>query len=386
MKVRPPRAWAESLLAVFRSSVGRFRLAAIRALLWGALILSYSGHSAVSFSPAQVIPGLGFIDYVSLHDINQDGLSDIIASGSALNVLIRQPQGGFVVRGSFRETAETISCADVNNDSLPDLVGTYTGASVLSIFLATNGHFSQPISRKSTRRIAELALADYNNDGRMDYATANENLRSVTVYPGDGNAGFVAPGISYAIKGTPFSIVTGDLDGDGYLDLVTANGASNSIAILYGTRGARFQAPVYRAVGRDARQVRVGDLNADRRLDIVCANFKGNSLSVLLSQGSRQFTTAIAHRVGDGPLSLDIGDLDGDSRSDLIAGNYYSRTVTILRNRGGGTFARYHDLSLGGSPYSVRIGDINSDSRPDIVTGNFGNVDASLTILANTTN
>jgi len=94
MKVCPARGWAENGSPVLRSAAIAFHMAMVRVLFWAALLLNQPGDAAVSFAPAENISGLGFMYYVSLHNLNRDGLSDIAATGSQLNILMRQRDGG----------------------------------------------------------------------------------------------------------------------------------------------------------------------------------------------------------------------------------------------------------------------------------------------------
>lgn len=64
--------------------------------------------------------------------------------------------------------------------------------------------------------------ADFNNDGKADYATASYNMNSVSVFFGNGLGSF-GSATTLAVGYRPSAIISGDFNGDGNVDLVTAN-------------------------------------------------------------------------------------------------------------------------------------------------------------------
>jgi hypothetical protein len=98
----------------------------------------------------------------------------------------------------------------------------------------------------STNRL--LAVADFNHDGNLDIAHADESQGTVTVLLGDGKGNFAAaPGSPIQVSGGAVDVIgTGDFNGDGNADLVVSSGASATTEILLGdghggfTPGAGF--------------------------------------------------------------------------------------------------------------------------------------------------
>ena len=77
-----------------------------------------------------------------------------------------------------------------------------------------------------------VAIGDFNNDGKQDLATANGG-GAVSVRLGNGSGGF--GGTTEVSVGTfPRSVAVGDFNNDGNLDLATANQLSNSVSIRLG--------------------------------------------------------------------------------------------------------------------------------------------------------
>lgn len=73
-----------------------------------------------------------------------------------------------------------------------------------------------------------VATSDFNGDGHLDLATANEGSLSTPggaeVLLGDGTGGF-KDASQYAADDSPISLDVGDFNGDQHVDLVVANHA-----------------------------------------------------------------------------------------------------------------------------------------------------------------
>ena len=67
-----------------------------------------------------------------------------------------------------------------------------------------------------------IVAGDFNGDGRLDLAVANDNYNgSVSVLLGNGDGTF-QPQVTYAVGYAPQAIVAGDFTGNGILDLAVA--------------------------------------------------------------------------------------------------------------------------------------------------------------------
>lgn len=139
-------------------------------------------------------------------------------------------------------------------------------------------------------RPVSVAVGDFNGDGALDLAVANEDAASVSILLGTGTGSF-GPKIDFGFSGIgPFSVAVGDFDGDGKLDLAVANVINNSVSILLGTGMGTFGGRTDIGTGTNPTSVAVGDFNGDGELDLAVANGGIDTVSILLNSTPSAFS------------------------------------------------------------------------------------------------
>jgi hypothetical protein len=222
-----------------------------------------------------------------------------------------------------------------------------------------------------------VALGDFNHDGHLDLATANEGDNTVSVVLSRGD-GIFLPAVALGVGSFPRSVAVGDFNQDGNPDLAAANSVDNTVSVMLNQGEGTFRPAVALAVGDYPVSLAVGDFNGDGHLDLATANGDDITVSVLLGQGDGGFHPAVPQLVGGQPYSLTVGDFNHDGRSDLATANRGDNTVSVLLGQGDGTFRPAATVAVGPDPRSVAAGDFNNDGRLDLVTANFGDDTASV--------
>jgi len=200
------------------------------------------GNGDGTFQPAREIDiGTGMAK-IAVGDFDRDGLRDLAIAGDQAQVyllrglgdgtFIQQPTIILVSGGRLGVDGTDISVADLNGDTLQDLVVSIglNGSRTAVLLGNGNGTFGAPtIFTDAKLRVPQYnAVADYNLDGFADIALALADGTSglIEILNGNGNGTFQAP-IYYAVPPPLSSIgggrlVTSDFNNDGKPDLALA--------------------------------------------------------------------------------------------------------------------------------------------------------------------
>ena len=181
----------------------------------------------------------------------------------------------------------SVAVGDFNGDGKLDLAVADWGDFASVLLGNGTGNFTLAWSGFVGFNPQSVAVGDFNGDGKLDLAVANLCSDqsclsgSVSILLGDGTGNFTLTS-SPVVGLFPYSVAVGDFNGDGKLDLAVANEQSNTISILLGDGTGNFTLASSSPLGSYPCSVAVGDFNGDGRLDLAVANLHSNTVSVLL--------------------------------------------------------------------------------------------------------
>lgn len=230
-----------------------------------------------------------------------------------------------------------------------------------------------------------LAVADFNNDGKPDVAVTNQVSNDVSILLGNGNGTFAAQ--TFVTAGaSPYAIVAGKFNSDNNFDLAVANSASNNVSILLGNGDGTFSAAGNFLVGSNPISIAAGDINNNGTEDLIVANFGGffsGSVSVLLGNGNGGFTAGSSIRTRTQPSYVMIANLNSDNFKDVVVANFGSDSVSTFFGLGNGTFQLNQNIgTVGAGPVALDLFDSNGNGIADLQVANY-NSDSVSTCLGN---
>lgn len=219
-----------------------------------------------------------------------------------------------------------------------------------------------------------ITSGDFNGDGIVDLATANESSNgTVDILLGNGTGGFTAGGKYGSGGATPRTIAAGDFNRDGKLDLAVANYGDRTVGILLGNGNGGFTTAATCNVGVSSLQgLAISDFDGDGDLDIATTSLGYDSIGILLNNGRGSFTTQTIASGGKWPDDIACADFNHDGKMDLAVVNGFSDDVGIRLGDGCGGFAAAKNYSTGGlRSQGIAVGDFNNDGNIDVVTSSF---------------
>jgi hypothetical protein len=268
-----------------------------------------------------------------------------------------------------------IATAQLTASGNVDLVlADYLSNQVVTLLGNGNGTFQKPIQFPAPSPIY-LAVGDFNEDGHQDLAVVETSAGdgSVAIFLGDG-AGHFKRSASYRTGVAPSSVATADFNGDGHLDLALANNGGQSgkgsVMVFIGTGKGTFKTPVTYAIAGSPWGIAASDLNGDHHPDLAVTNLSG-SVAVLLNDGMGKFLKPVTYDAGGGEVAdVKIADLRNDGRQDLVIANL-SQGMVVLLNKGNGTFGKpaiYRPCAgkCSAGPEACTVADFNLDGWLDV--------------------
>jgi uncharacterized repeat protein (TIGR01451 family) len=316
-----------------------------------------------------------FVAAVGLGTITAQTGSGVISNIVYVPVAALEAGTSFPSTPSSSVAVETfpqgIVAADFNGDGKIDLAVANNTDGTISVLLGHgDGTFAAGLVATAGSGANWIAVGDFDGDGKLDMAVANSGSTGpagVTILHGNGNGTFTA-GASLTTGDGPFAVATADFNGDGHLDLVVSNSNDGTLTVFLGHGDGTFAAGTTLTVGNFPQVIVVGDFDENGSLDLAVCNQVDNTVSLLSGTGTGAFGPQTTFSTGTSgfPIGLIAADFNSDSHLDLAAVN--ASTVGVLLGNGAGGFTLHETASTGTSDLIAGVaGDYNGDDKPDLV-------------------
>ena len=336
-------------------------------------VLNGNGAGGFTFGPASTSAS-SRAQGIATADFDRDGHVDVAvvyASGAGLRILYGNGGTAFTARAvPGAVNLNVLAVGDFNRDGWPDIAAASSSGATAAIYRGGPGglvHTDTCLVGSSPRGIA---VGDLNGDGTLDIVTANRSSNTVSVLPGDVlHPGTFLDDLSFGTGDGSRDVVLADFDGDGRLDLATANEFAASATVLSNTTPLRPAGYAFRHVALSnagfnpaTPAVAVADFDGDGRLDRAAQAVDTSLIAVLLAAGGSVTLPAAGYL-----QALRAADVNGNGNQDLLFDTLSPNVVGIYLGDGHGGFERGPDTPW---LYATRFeaGDMNRDGHIDLVS------------------
>lgn len=331
-------------------------------------------------------------------DFTNDTQKDLAIANhddSSVSILINQGNGNFTAatgspiklgtseQGPTAIASDIFRVTDATHLVQPaDLVianGTSNTVSVLLGSQNLDGTFAEAAGSPFTvgTNPSALVIADFDGDGFLDFAVANQGDNTISVFKGDGQGGFTQfPNSPFALPTTekgPIAMTTGIFDNSGKPEIAVLTAATQNIGIFQASFDNTFNgtfteisgSPI--GTGINPVAFAAGDLSADNFSDFAIVNQSANAITVLLNDGTGVFTQAVGSPLptANTPAGVAIADFTNDGIGDIAFTNNGSATLGVYAGLGSGEFSQGIELSVPPGPLALITADLSGDGLPD---------------------
>jgi len=249
-------------------------------------------------------------------------------------------------------------------------------------------------STNPTNDPSSVVVADFNGDGFLDLAVANQGDNSVSLFRGNGDGTFTEfpgspfkpPNTGTVLEAAPIAMVSANFRNKTFstatitsapeVDLAIVNKTSNSVSILLSSVDQAGNVTLTEApnspfsVGTTPVAIATGDLDADGVPDLAVVNQGDNTVTVLLGSGNLDGTFAQATgsplATAATPAGVVIANFANGTVPDIAVTNSGSSTVGVYLGLGSGTFANRIELNTPAGPTALIASTLTSSGLPDI--------------------
>ncbi|MEM6568156.1 MAG: VCBS repeat-containing protein [Planctomycetota bacterium] len=285
------------------------------------------------------------VETFGVADLDGDGNDDIVGKRLAFVVWYRSDGEGALDPLTLGPMASATTAAPIAIDALGDgdldvAVAAEDGRRIRIFDQLAPSSFGPPrLAFDGSLFIADVAVADFDGDGRDDLAVARAEGGAARVewYRQRPDGTFEAPSlVSDAPRDAAIRLVAADLDGSGTPDLAWLTGSGAELVVASNAGGGDFGTPFGRLAlpgpGRDFAPLPTGraagpDLVV--AVDRAAATDPDEIVRLRWISGVTYQPPATATDAVSEPETLAVADLDGDGDFDLITG----QRLSWFRNR-----------------------------------------------------
>jgi hypothetical protein len=225
----------------------------------------------------------------------------------------------------FDSFPENISTADINNDGYSEYLISGSGFNGLSILFFRNDKLTEK-KINMNQSYSQAVFTDVSNDGSPDITAFNLISNSIDIFYNDGAGNFE---LIRQIDPEAYveSIQSLKIDNDEYIDLVYTEG--NSFKILFGDFRSAFDSTMVINTQYIPHRYVIGDLNSDFVNDVAYIDTTLGLVSVLFGKGGNRFYDEILYLKKEGIININL--ISSNTSTGLALLNYNGVITTVSK-------------------------------------------------------
>jgi hypothetical protein len=317
-------------------------------------------------------------------------------TGSTVGILLNDGIGTFTPFGvplAVGSTPTAVVAADFDRDGILDLATTSSTGATVSVLRGLGGAtFAGFVAFQSGSMPDDLVAADVDRDGDLDLLVCNKTVSgTVSLLRNLSAPGAISftdptdalpPDDDFDVGMMPTAIFAADFNRDGQLDFAVANDDSDSLTVRYGDGTGLFPTTVtllLTAGDNSPVSLTGADFDGDGDVDLATVAFITDYVSVFENLGASFETAPDRVATPSFPLYVTAADVNRDGKADLAV---TATGLKLLRGKGSLAFpSPFEDGETwlaGLSPGFVLVADFNRDGWPDAAVVNGGSNDVSI--------
>ena len=199
----------------------------------------------------------------------------------------------------------------------------------------------------------DMAIADFNEDGNLDFVMSYLDSTSSGLYLGNGSFGFTYSELFNTAADASVGADAADFNNDGHADFVIAPNSDEPFYISLGNGDGTFTtlSSDWHG-GNEVYGIAAADFDNDGKADLAASCY--HLLDIYKGNGDGTFEWLMSHEYDLNLSAIDNYDFDGDGNQDLVITNFGSdgAGVAVLLGNGDGSFA--DSVIYGGGTRGVR--------------------------------
>jgi hypothetical protein len=319
--------------------------------------------------------------YLTVFDSNHDGWNDLIGE---INYKVGEFQNDQDSTYSYAQLvdasdADKVKVGDLNNDGYLDIVFNLATEAHLKVYLGqANGTytFSETIiTGEGSSDYGTFDLRDMNNDGWLDIVVLLQtSQKTITIWQNQKDGTFVEE-LNYGMSSYYFDqFAIADYNNDGILDFAMIKYTNGALYLVTGTEnGSYTNQSTGLSVGgfSSYKTITAVDLNNDNYVDIVALDYQSDEIVYFSNQGDNSFAESGRFGTSNNPDMMEVGDVNGDGYQDVvvmlhnIGSNEYN--IAVYEGKGDGTLTLGSVYPTGQYGDTFTMADMNADGAVDLL-------------------